>query len=165
MGALLPTADDNEEKSESETDSTQVKVPVPLVPVPRLELILAERCVNDEKFLASSKHHKDFRRYCPTMPPRVSRFPHRPDDLDNPLLFSLPGCPALPPGVDAEHIMSEVEQDLCACEISKAKLIWTNWDYFHGVSSAKQLQSELVAMTKERHHQIVLLGGAFTNSV
>ena len=61
--------------------------------------------------------------------------------------------------------MSAVEQELCACDNNKAKLIWSNWDYFHGVTSAKQLQADLNAMNKDRHHQIVLLGGAFTNSV
>jgi hypothetical protein len=61
--------------------------------------------------------------------------------------------------------MSAVEQDLCACEVSKAKLIWSNWDNFHGVATAQQLKADLVAMNKDRHHQIVLLGGAFTNSV
>ena len=157
MGALLPTAIANESDSEIELD--------PLAPVPRLELTLAERCVDDTKFLASSRHREEFHRYCPAMPPRVARFPHPKDDPDNPLLISLPGCPPLPPGVDAEHIMSAVEQELCACDNSKAKLIWSNWDYFHGVTSAKQLQADLVAMNKDRHHQIVLLGGAFTNSV
>ena len=42
MGALLPTATANEEKSDSETNSTQIEA-APLAPVPRLELTLAER--------------------------------------------------------------------------------------------------------------------------
>ena len=160
MGALLPPSENNE----SDADSSQVHLS-PSVPAPRFEKTLAERCAEDTKFLASSKHLDDFRRYCPAMPPRVTCFPHQKDDPDNPLLISVSGCPALPSGVDAEHIMSEVEQDLCACDCNKAKLLWSNWDYFHGVTTARQLTTELVAMTKDRHYQIVLLGGAFTNSV
>ena len=119
------------EASSSDDDDPDKGLTVPLMPVPLIELTLAERCVKDEKFLTSSQHLQDFCRYCPTMPPRVSRFPHQPDDPDNALLLddvsviSLPGCQMLPPGVDVEHIMSEVEQELCSRERDKAKLIWS----------------------------------------
>jgi hypothetical protein len=170
--SLLPASVLDIEASSLDYDYDSDKgIPVPPIPVQLIGLTLAEHCIKDEKFLASYKHLQDFRRYCPTMPPRVTRFPYQPDDPDNALLLDdvsvipLPGCEVLPPGVDAEHILSEIEQELCAREIDKTKLIWSNWDYFHGVKSASQLQTELVATTKERYHQIVLLGGAFTNSV
>jgi hypothetical protein len=62
IGALLPTSENNE--SDTIRENT------------RLEKTLAEHCVDDKKFLSSSKYHQDFRRYCPAMPPSVTCFPH-----------------------------------------------------------------------------------------
>ena len=127
-------------------------------------LTLIETHLMNESHVTSGQNSLQFQRFCRDVPPLVSKYPYPPDEPG--FCLSPSACHTiLPQGTDAEHVMSGTEQDLCNGELTRAKLVYLYWNFLHGLKSVAELRDKVMAVTSATHPYLVVLGGAFTNSV